>query len=98
MATYEIFLKSWKDDINIEEQPVVNNSALFGVPGIQRIVLAILVHQVAEDGATVTEKAPKSKIMFRVPHSSLILRTINLCVGGGIFISMRVFNGKTFYT
>jgi hypothetical protein len=56
VMTYEVLPQSWKQSINIEVQSLVNNSTFLGILRIQRIVLAILVHQVAEDGAAETEK------------------------------------------
>jgi hypothetical protein len=36
---------------NVEIQSLVNNSSLFGVLGIKRVILGILVDKIGEDGA-----------------------------------------------
>jgi hypothetical protein len=48
---------------NVEIQPLVNYSALFGVLGVQRVIFAILVDQVGEDGAA--EKLKNAELVSR---------------------------------
>jgi hypothetical protein len=58
LYTYEITRKTLVQSSNVEMQSLVNYSALFGVFRIKRVILAILVHKIAEDGT-----AEKLKIL-----------------------------------
>jgi hypothetical protein len=59
LCTYIIIQYSLVESCSVEIQSLVNYSSLFGVLRIKRVILAILVHKIAEDGA-----AEKLKIQY----------------------------------
>jgi hypothetical protein len=62
LHTYVITQKTLIQTSDVEIQSLVNHSALFGVLRIKRVILAVLVYKIDEDGT-----AEKLEILNLVP-------------------------------